>query len=587
MIGQQIQNYQITALIGEGGMGTVYRATDLALGRLVALKMLHTPLLNQVQFLDRFKKEARVLAQLQHPNIAGIYNFIEQAGCYFMIMEYVEGKSLDLLLRQHQKLSYTWVVPLFIQVLEGLGHAHNKGVFHRDIKPSNIVLGQDGTAKLMDFGIAIMAGEQRMTQVNKLVGTIEYLAPELIQGKEPSTASDLFAAGVTLYELLTGQLPFGGKTDFHLMQKILKEQPVAVNKIEPSVPKVLAGMVAKALEKNPANRFADAKAFQKELLHAFPYLREVALDAFNTPHEIPVTRLVSQDPTAVSSNQHSEGENTGEQGWSNTVNWLPPSWQWLFNISLWKGFFLGFLLLLIIWIGFALFSTQQDKKSPEKPTSSTTIEMASGTQYKDPSEALPETSGQQLQVRTDPLLENALDPAEPESSVPEQDFGKPRKAPLKKAIQASESPPAIKPLEANLKQADSLTTPEAAPDMTAGVTATISINTLITVELYLGESFDPATAEKGQTIIFHVIKPVVYKGTTIVERNAIATGQITNIRRKKISLHLIEVEGIGGQKLPLASSFPLLNGLSDRRIDNLQNNREYKATLKLGTVIKL
>jgi len=167
-------------------MGTVYKATDTVLGREVALKMLHTPLINQAQFLERFRKEARILAQLLHPNIAVIYNFIEQNNSHYMVMEYVEGKNLDSLLRQQRVLSYQVVVPVFIQALEGLHHAHKKGIFHRDIKPSNLILTPDGTVKLMDFGIAKMAGEQRMTQVNRVVGTVEFMAPELIQANYPS-----------------------------------------------------------------------------------------------------------------------------------------------------------------------------------------------------------------------------------------------------------------------------------------------------------------------------------------------------------------------------------------------------------------
>ena len=135
MIGQHILNYEITERLGEGGMGVVYKATDVLLGREVALKMLHTPLINQSQFLERFKKEARILAQLLHPNIAVIYNFVEQDSNHYMVMEYVHGKTLDGLLHQQKILSCEAIIPVFIQTLEGLQHAHKKGIFHRDIKP--------------------------------------------------------------------------------------------------------------------------------------------------------------------------------------------------------------------------------------------------------------------------------------------------------------------------------------------------------------------------------------------------------------------------------------------------------------------
>lgn len=255
MIGQQIQNYIIVSKLGQGGMGTVYKAVDNVLGREVALKMLNTVMINQPQVLDRFKKEAQVLARLLHPNIAVIYNLIEQEQQHFMVMEYVEGKNLDEILRQHKSIPYQVVVLIFMQALEGLHHAHRKGIFHRDIKPSNLILTPDGIVKLMDFGIAKVAGEQRMTQVNKVIGTIEFLAPEIIEGKEPSVSSDIYAAGVTMYELLSGKLPFESNTDFNLMQEILKKKPLAPEKLNSAVPKALSNIVMKALEKKTGEPF--------------------------------------------------------------------------------------------------------------------------------------------------------------------------------------------------------------------------------------------------------------------------------------------------------------------------------------------
>src|SRR5450432_3690282 len=153
MIGEYVQNYKIVSHLGEGGMGVVYKAVDNVLGREVALKMLHTAMIRQPQVLDRFKKEAQVLAQLLHPNIAVIYNFIEQDGNHFMVMEYVEGTNLDDFLKKYKILPAEFVVPVFIQALEGLQHAHRKNIFHRDIKPSNLMITHEATLKLMDFGI--------------------------------------------------------------------------------------------------------------------------------------------------------------------------------------------------------------------------------------------------------------------------------------------------------------------------------------------------------------------------------------------------------------------------------------------------
>ncbi|MFZ1529398.1 MAG: serine/threonine-protein kinase, partial [Ferruginibacter sp.] len=296
MIGEKIHSYEISEHLGKGGMGNVYKATDTMLGRDVALKMLHPQLTVQEQFLERFKKEARVLAQLLHPNIAVIYNFIEQGGNHFMVMEYVDGTNLDDLLKKHKTLPAEFVIPVFIQVLEGLKHAHRKNIFHRDIKPANIMLTPDDTVKLMDFGIAKVAGEQKMTQVNKIVGTVEFMAPELLQGKDASAASDIYAAGVTLYELICGKLPFEADTDFSLMQAIMKEKVIHPAKCNANIPKALSDIIMKALDKNPAARFADAAAFQQALMAAFPNYRHINLASLNVASAAyaqggPATRL--------------------------------------------------------------------------------------------------------------------------------------------------------------------------------------------------------------------------------------------------------------------------------------------------------
>ena len=261
MIGQSVQNYKIVAHLGEGGMGVVYKAVDNVLGREVALKMLHGSMIRQENVLERFKKEAQVLARLLHPNIAVIYNFIEQDGQFFMVMEYVEGKNLDELARMHQALPHKTIVAIFMQALEGLNHAHRRGIFHRDIKPSNLILTPEGTLKLMDFGIAKIAGEQKLTQLNRVIGTIEFMAPEIIEGKDPSVASDIYAAGITMYELLCGRLPFESASDYTMMQDILKKKPQPLTALNPSVPAALNSIVMKALEKKTGEQVSRCKKF--------------------------------------------------------------------------------------------------------------------------------------------------------------------------------------------------------------------------------------------------------------------------------------------------------------------------------------
>lgn len=295
MIGKQILNYTITAHLGQGGMGNVYKATDTMLGREVALKMLHPQLTVQPQFLERFRKEARILAQLLHPNIAVIYNFFEQGGDHYMVMEYVEGTNVDDLLKQHHNLPASFVVPVCEFALEGLQHAHRKNIFHRDIKPANLMITREEEVKLMDFGIAKVSGEQKLTQVNKIVGTIEFMAPELIQGKDASPASDIYSMGATMYEMVTGSIPFTADSDYNLMQEIMKSKPTPANKLNPNVPPSLNDIIMKAMDKDPNKRFPDARSFQAALIAAFPQYRQLDFASISNGSAYPATRIVQSE----------------------------------------------------------------------------------------------------------------------------------------------------------------------------------------------------------------------------------------------------------------------------------------------------
>jgi len=295
MIGKQISNYTITAHLGQGGMGNVFKATDNMLGREVALKMLHPQLTSQPQFLERFRKEARILARLLHPNIAVIYNFFEQQGDHYMVMEYVDGVNVDELLKQHYSLPPEIVVPIANQALEGLQHAHRKNIFHRDIKPANLMITNDDLVKLMDFGIAKVSGEQKLTQVNKIVGTIEFMAPELIQGKDASAASDIYSMGATMYEMVTGKIPFEADSDYNLMQAILKSKPTPPEKLNAAVPAALSNAILRAMDKDPGKRFADARSFQSALIAAFPQYRQIDFSNLKKGPATLTTRVVQHE----------------------------------------------------------------------------------------------------------------------------------------------------------------------------------------------------------------------------------------------------------------------------------------------------
>ncbi|MBX3254238.1 MAG: protein kinase [Chitinophagaceae bacterium] len=278
----QVNNDQYVILhkIGEGGMGTVYLAEDTLLERKVAIKSLNKPASPSAESLDsRFQQEALALARLNHPNITHLYSFVPRQDTYWMVMEYVDGQTLEEWIRLKGTVSPLIACSIISQMLEGLEHAHRKGIIHRDLKPANVMISAEGEVKIMDFGIARIKNSQRLTQHGKSVGTLEYMAPEQIQGKEGDELTDIYAAGNILYELLSGQPPFKGDTDYHLMKAKLEEKAPLHPILAGRVPPALQQVIFKALERNPAKRYENIRSFKDALLKSapFPLLKEHAL----------------------------------------------------------------------------------------------------------------------------------------------------------------------------------------------------------------------------------------------------------------------------------------------------------------------
>ncbi|MEZ4900904.1 MAG: serine/threonine-protein kinase [Spirosomataceae bacterium] len=291
MIGRIIQNYRIEELLGEGGMGTVYRATDTLLQRSVAIKMLHPHLLRDATFMERFKNEAVLSAQLNHPNVAVLYNLLSDRSDNLMVMEYVNGTTLDALVKKHGSLTVENAVKMVMQALDGLHHAHRKGILHRDIKPANLMLTQEGDVKLMDFGIARLVGSQRLTRADRVVGTLEYMAPELLDRIEPSVQSDLYAMGVLLYELLSGKMPFEATTDSTLINQILTKPPIALKSRISDLPKPLEAVLDKLFQKKPEKRYSTALELKQALAAIVP-ATPINTQLFGTKKSvIPLTKL--------------------------------------------------------------------------------------------------------------------------------------------------------------------------------------------------------------------------------------------------------------------------------------------------------
>jgi serine/threonine-protein kinase len=252
--------YRVQSRLGSGGMAEVWSAEDSQLGRRVALKLLASRFAADPDFRERFRREAAAAAAMQHPNIVAIYDRGEWDGTSYIAMELVNGPTLKQLIQQRGPAGPGAATDLTIEILKALRYAHKRGIVHRDIKPQNVLLDDEGHAKVTDFGIAY-AGASDMTDEGAILGTVQYISPEQAQGLPVSPRSDLYSAGVVLYELLTGQVPFDGEAAVSIALKQVNEPPVPPSQLEPSVPAALEQVVMRALEKDPARRYQDADEF--------------------------------------------------------------------------------------------------------------------------------------------------------------------------------------------------------------------------------------------------------------------------------------------------------------------------------------
>ncbi len=266
MIGTTIDQYKILSRIGGGGMGEVYRALDLELQRDVAIKCVRPELADLEEVTTRFRNEARTLAKLSHPNIATVYRFFTSDERLFLVMEYIDGIQFSGKSRDGRQLAYRDAVSMIRDALHGLGYAHEQGVVHRDIKPGNLMLDQRGMVKVLDFGIAHLIGGTRMTRAGSMVGTPAYMAPEQILGKQVDQRTDLYSLGIVLYELLSGQLPYQGDSEFELLRSHLEKQPPHLREVTNlEIPLKLQETVERALHKEKEERFQSAVEFDAAL----------------------------------------------------------------------------------------------------------------------------------------------------------------------------------------------------------------------------------------------------------------------------------------------------------------------------------
>jgi eukaryotic-like serine/threonine-protein kinase len=259
-VGQTVGDYRVTGVIGEGGMGTVYKVRHLISDRIEAIKIILPDVKEMPGLADRFMREIKVQARLSHPNIASLHNVVRFEDQFLMVMEYVDGLTLHARLRQG-RLTTDESVTISVQILSALAYAHGLGVIHRDIKPANIMFTCGGSVKLMDFGIARSLTDQHLTSVGAAVGSLYYMSPEQVRGAEVDGRSDLYSVGVVLYEMLTGVRPIEGEGSWGVMNGHLHQLPQPPIALNPRVPPELSLSILRALEKNPANRFRDAAEF--------------------------------------------------------------------------------------------------------------------------------------------------------------------------------------------------------------------------------------------------------------------------------------------------------------------------------------
>lgn len=293
----QIGKYAIQSMAGEGAMGAVYLARDSVLNRNVAIKVMNATIAKDELLRQRFLREAQSAGGLQHPNVVTIYDFGEIDGYLFIAMEFVEGTDLESALEAEPPMPLDDRLAVMIDTLRGLDYAHQHGIVHRDLKPANIRLTLDGRAKLMDFGIAHVTS-QKLTQTGMIMGTTYYMAPEYISGEPVTAASDLFSMGAVLYEVLTGRRPFTGETMQAIIFSVIQHEPAAPSQVVPTLPAAVDAIVARAIAKDPAGRFASAREMADALQEVRDVLRGV-VPARPTPSASPIQATPAAPTTPV------------------------------------------------------------------------------------------------------------------------------------------------------------------------------------------------------------------------------------------------------------------------------------------------
>ena len=369
-----LDRYEVGRLLGAGGMAEVFEGRDRLLARRVAIKVLQLQFARDPSFLIRFKREAQAAASLSHPNIVGVYDTGSEDGTHFIVMEYVDGRTLKEVIRAEGPLYPERAAEICADVCSALVAAHARGLIHRDIKPGNVMLTPDGKVKVMDFGIARATTSETITQTAAVVGTAQYISPEQAQGQAVDYRSDIYSLGCCLYEMLTGTVPFTGATPVAIAYRHVREDPTPPRMLNADVPAPLEAICLKAMAKLPDNRYQTAAEFQSDLerfRNGQPVQATPLLDAAATTQAIP-RGDGGADPTAMLGGAADYAEPYEEER-RTSVGWIVVS------------------VLALLLVGAAAFFITRALTSADTPTA-TTVATTATTQAQTTTTEAPTTT---------------------------------------------------------------------------------------------------------------------------------------------------------------------------------------------------
>ncbi|WP_151734749.1 Stk1 family PASTA domain-containing Ser/Thr kinase [Paenibacillus tengchongensis] len=346
MIGHELGGrYQVIERIGGGGMALVYRAHDILLNRNVAIKVLRNQFVHDEEFIRRFRREAQSAASLSHPNVVSIYDVGQEDDVHYIVMEYVEGKNLNEIIKERAPLQVDEAVRIASQICDALDHAHHNQIIHRDIKPHNILIGRNGRVKVTDFGIARAVTSTTITQTGSVVGSVHYFSPEHAKGVAAGEKSDLYSLGIVLYQMLTGALPFLGESPISVALKHLQEEFEEPRQLNPLIPQSVENVILRSMRKNPEERYQSAKEMLQDLETCLlPERRSEAKADFHDDDDLDRTRIIP----AIKPLQRGF-EDRGDEGLSRRQmepEPAPASKRKWSKPALWAGITLAVLLIL-------------------------------------------------------------------------------------------------------------------------------------------------------------------------------------------------------------------------------------------------